>query len=198
MRICRSRQGILGSITSTRPETSAGCVVVGPGNWQHRQPASQPVVVTDVFPGVSPPYFPIFRGYLHGLWAEWANVGLAICHRLEPMQWTVLLPLAILSSIDPVQLTFVNIIISGRGCWVLLSSSLPFSHILDLVTLKHSTNTKKWGYFQKITPPLIDRINIKSLPSLSHKKECGGCCTKARKLNIKILLLMKDLFLPRF
>ena len=54
--------------------------------------ASQSVVVTDVFPAVSPPYFPIFRGYLHGLWAEWANVGLAICHRLEPMQWTLSVP----------------------------------------------------------------------------------------------------------
>ena len=57
--------------------------------------------VNDVFPGVpvvpglSPPYLLIFRGYLHylhGLWAEWANVGRVICHRVEPMQWTLSAP----------------------------------------------------------------------------------------------------------
>ena len=120
------------SITSTRAERQTGVGVVVAG-WQHSQSVSQSV--NYVFPLVSQsPYLPIFRGYLHGLWAGWANVGLAICHRLEPMPWTLSVPgycwpLTILSSIDPVLFTFVNIIISGRGCSDLLLSTLP--HLLS-------------------------------------------------------------------
>ena len=96
--------------------------------------ASQSVVVTDVFPAVSPPYFPIFRGYLHGLWAEWANVGLAICHRLEPMQWTLSVPAAprdiVLNWPRPAYICQYHHQWSGLLGWdLLLWSTLP--HLLS-------------------------------------------------------------------
>ena len=56
------------SITSTRVERQTGDgggVVAG---WQHCQ-AGASQSVNYVFPPVSQPYLPIFRGYLHGLWA---------------------------------------------------------------------------------------------------------------------------------
>ena len=146
-----------------------------------------------MFSKVSQPYLAIFRGYLHGLWAGWANVGLAICHRLEPMQWTLSVPRDIvLNWPRPAYICQYH----HQWSWV-LGPPFIFS---PLFSYPRSCHIEAFNKYQEVrlfpeNYPSTHWPYQYKIPSLSHKKERGdgGGCEQVKIFQFLFLItIMKS------
>ena len=164
----KTRHSWIHQLQPTRRACSVVFVATLTGDW--RTEWNQLSCHSTPFSLSSQPYLLIFRGYLHGLWAGRANVGLVICHSVTNAMDTTSTAL-LCPQLTPSNL---HLSISSATSTPLVNwapGSFPFPHLLHLVTLNHSTNTKKWGYsrelpashwpYQYKIPPLIKRHNGK-------------------------------------